>query len=647
MKKQNGNRKRPDAPPMEQVGPLTSQMKSARARSLGELQFLKEGKTFYKSLVELSPVGICVVVEGRFYFANRAMAGIVGVASPDELLGNKLSDFLHPDSRSAIDDFAACKADYQESDTVTELKILRTDGTTNLVEVVAAPLFYYGVQATEMMVSDVSELKRTEARRAKLERLVSERTAELAARNEQLMKEIEEHNRARRALQESEERFKVVVQSATDLIFTKDRELRYTMVNPAMEKLHGRNAAEIIGLQAEDLHSKEEAKRIKAVDLRVLAGETVDKEYTTSIRGSRMAFHAIRAPLKDAAGNIYGICGIVRNTTERKFASAPPELPDEMDYPSPAMRFTLKQARIAAASDSIVLLMGESGCGKDYLARWIHDHSKRASGPYFSINCAAIAKELAESELFGHEAGAFTGARGARKGLLQLAEGGTLLLNEIGELPISLQAKLLTFLDTKLFLPVGGEKHVRVSARIMAATHRNLLEESEKGRFLSALYYRLNVFTLDVPPLRDRKEDIPLLIKGILSRLAAELQLTELPEIDSANIAQLRRHDWPGNVRELRNVMERALMLWDRGKFNVNPAMPTSKHREWCYTTMFPSGRSLHELTDEFRYSLCLEALRRADGGRYEAARLLKVSRGALYRYMKRGSGSREIGTED
>ena len=122
--------------------------------------------------------------------------------------------------------------------------------------------------------------------------------------------------------------------------------------------------------------------------------------------------------------------------------------------------------------------------------------------------------------------------------------------------------------------------------------------------------------------------------------------MTALPEVGADTVAQLRRHDWPGNVRELRNVLERALMLWDRGQFNVSLAMPTSKSREWSYTTMFPNGRSLHELTDEFRYSLCLEALRRADGGKYNAARLLNISRGALYRYMKRGPGSREIGSD-
>ena len=170
------------------------------------------------------------------------------------------------------------------------------------------------------------------------------------------------------------------------------------------------------------------------------------------------------------------------------------------------MRDCLELARIAAATNSIILLLGETGSGKDYIARWIDDQSRRSAGPYFALNCAALPRELAESELFGHEAGAFTGARARKKGLLELAEGGTLLLNEIGELPLSLQSKLLTFLDTRSFLRVGGDKGVKVDARLIAATHRDLGQEIAQGRFLEPLFYRLNVFPIQVPPLRERLE---------------------------------------------------------------------------------------------------------------------------------------------
>jgi len=311
------------------------------------------------------------------------------------------------------------------------------------------------------------------------------------------------------------------------------------------------------------------------------------------------------------------------------------------------MRGTLEKARFAAARDSIVLICGESGSGKDYVAQWIHGHSRRANGPFFAINCAALPQELAESELFGHEPGAFTGARARKRGLLELAEGGTILLNEIGELSLTLQSKLLTFLDTKSFVRVGGERSIHINARLLAATHRNLEEEVEAGRFLPALFYRLNVFSVHVPPLRERPEDLPLLCEQIMTPLASEMQLTELPVIDSSALNALSEYLWPGNVRELRNVLERALMLWDRGRFELSiPLLKTEPH-EWSYTVDFPSDRSLDDVTDEMTASMCKEALRRCRGKRKAAARVLGISRNSLYRYMKRFGLALENGTKN
>ncbi len=287
-----------------------------------------------------------------------------------------------------------------------------------------------------------------------------------------------------------------------------------------------------------------------------------------------MTLNTVLRPLYNAEGKIIGVFGISRDVTERTRLLPTPKAVFE-SYPSEAMRTTMSEARSAAASDGTVLLQGESGSGKDYMARWIHDHSKRALGPYFSLNCAAISRELAESELFGHERGAFTGAHGRKRGLLELAEGGTLLLNEIGELPLSLQSKLLTFLDTRSFLRVGGEKPINVNARIISATNRSLEKEVAEGRFLSALFYRINVFGITVPPLRDRIEDIPVLLEEIMSRLAVELQLTRLPYIDPAFAIALTRYDWPGNVREFRNVLERSLMLSDGHSLSLT--LPSGK----------------------------------------------------------------------
>ncbi len=448
--------------------------------------------------------------------------------------------------------------------------------------------------------------------------------------------DITEQKLAKQALRLSEERFRALVEGAQDLIFMKDRHLKYTHANPAMARLFGLDVSEIIGRKDEDIYGEGTGKHIKQVDLRVLQGESIEEEYTASIKGVQFTLNTVLTPLRDAEGAIIGIYGISRDVTDRK-RTLHGQGPIPEAYPSKAMRAALSEARLAASTDSIVLLQGESGSGKDYLARWIHDHSRRAPGPYLAVNCAAISKELAESELFGHERGSFTGAHGRKRGLLELAEGGTLLLNEIGELTLSLQSKLLTFLDTRSFFRVGGEKSITVNARIIAATNRSLETEVAEGRFLSPLLYRLNVFAINVPPLRDRIDDIPVLLEEIMSLLAKELQLTSLPAIDPPSAIALARYHWPGNVRELRNVIERALMLSDGQNLNVAVPSIDASHQSWSHVSGFPlDDHTLHDVTDEVIKALCLEALRRCQGNKRHAARVLGIARDSLYRHLKR-----------
>ncbi|MFA6224540.1 MAG: sigma 54-interacting transcriptional regulator [Desulfomonilaceae bacterium] len=448
--------------------------------------------------------------------------------------------------------------------------------------------------------------------------------------------DITERKRAEVALRLSEERFRALFDGAQDMIFMMDSHRKYTKVNPATAKVLGLDVSEIIGHKPEEVYGEEIGKQLRLLDLRVLGGESIEREHTIRIKGVSLTLNTVLRPLYDAEGKVIGVFGISRDVTERSRVSPTPKAVFE-SYPSEAMRATMCEARSAAASDGTVLLQGESGSGKDYLARWIHDHSKRALGPYFSLNCAAISKELAESELFGHERGAFTGAHRRKRGLLELAEGGTLLLNEIGELPLSLQSKLLTFLDTRSFLRVGAEKSVSVNARIIAATNRSLDKEVEEGRFLSALFYRINVFGITVPPLRERIEDIPVLLEEIMSRLAVQLQLTHLPSIDPAFAIALTRYDWPGNVREFRNVLERSLMLSDGHRLSLTLPSGKASSEDWSQVYGFPSQeRTLHDVTDEVIKSLILEALRRCEGNRRSAARTLGIARDSLYRHMKR-----------
>ena len=307
----------------------------------------------------------------------------------------------------------------------------------------------------------------------------------------------------------------------------------------------------------------------------------------------------------------------------------------ELDYPSIAMQRTLTKAKNAAATESIVLLLGESGSGKDYLARYIHDHSRHSDGPFFTVNCAAVSPDLSESELFGHEPGAFTDARGRKRGLLELAQGGTLVLNEVAELSPVLQAKLLTFLDTRSFTRLGGETSISVNARIIAATNKSLEEEVADGRFRGDLYYRLNVVAITVPPLRERIEDIPVLVREIQSRLVSEMGLPpSSPQIDRAVLDVLMGYSWPGNVRELGNLLERALILSGDGRIRPSSLDLAATPEEWSIVVRFPKDGSMHDVSDGVKRSLVAEALRRSGGNKQIAARLLKISRHALAHQM-------------
>jgi len=467
-----------------------------------------------------------------------------------------------------------------------------------------------------------------------LERRVNDRTAELAKANEVLTAEIAERKRAEESLRASEERFRAIFESAQDCIFLKDLSLKYSLVNPAMETFLDIASQVMVGRTDEDLFDSETALALKRLDQRALDGDIVEAEYAITVQRKRFTLLGTRVPLQDLEGRIAGICGTFHDITERARLVTPPQ-PWDDQYRSEAMRSTIAAANMASRSDSVVLLTGESGTGKDYLARYIHEHSGRAAGPFHCVNCAAIPHELAEAELFGHERGAFTGAQTSVRGLLELAEGGTLLLNEIGELPLPLQAKLLSFLDTWSFVRVGGRRTVTVHARLIAATNRDLHREVKEGRFRADLYYRLNVFAINLPPLRERIQDIPLLVEQLMERLSTELQLPCTPTMESRTLRELESYGWPGNVRELRNVLERGLILSMGKNFTVGPlSLRTDDAPGWNFHVDFQELLTLDRVLKNFTRRLIEEALRRAAGNKNHASRLLGVSRHALRRRM-------------
>jgi DNA-binding NtrC family response regulator len=298
---------------------------------------------------------------------------------------------------------------------------------------------------------------------------------------------------------------------------------------------------------------------------------------------------------------------------------------------SESMRQVLSEARKAAAARATVLLLGESGTGKELFARSIHNWSDRRLKPFVAINCAGLAKDLLESELFGHEKGAFTGAHQLKKGKLELAQGGTVFLDEIGDLALELQTKLLRFLQEREFERVGGTAPIAVDLRIIAATSRDLEAAIRAGLFREDLYHRLDVIALTLPPLRERKEDIPALASYFLERFASETKKNFSAITDEAR-DKLIAYAWPGNIRELANVIERAVVLGEGPELTVHHlparvigAQPAAVSDEVPY----------HDAVNSYRRELIVRALASAQGNRAAAAKNLGLHRTHLMKLLK------------
>jgi two-component system nitrogen regulation response regulator NtrX len=313
---------------------------------------------------------------------------------------------------------------------------------------------------------------------------------------------------------------------------------------------------------------------------------------------------------------------------------------EEMVGTSGAIEQVKEMIRRVAPTDARVLITGESGTGKEVAANLIHANSKRASGPYVRLNCAAIPRDLVESEMFGHEKGAFTGATERRRGRFELASGGTLFLDEIADLSPAAQAKLLRALEVGQVERVGGSEPVKVDVRILAATNRDLRAEVAAGRFREDLFFRLHVIPLQLPPLRERREDIPLLVRHFLERSRVRHGLRP-PRVSPTAMDALTRHSWPGNVRELANILERLSILHagaDVGAAEIRGLLSADGVAVHDEPAAFreEDERTLSDRLDDFERSLLLGALESADGSVAEAARRLHTDRANLYRRMRR-----------
>ncbi len=400
--------------------------------------------------------------------------------------------------------------------------------------------------------------------------------------------------RAEGAIRDREAQLSRLLASAMDSIVVLDDDLRIAFMNPSGEKLLGDENGATIGRNFRELLDEQETARFEecteqltrpgtevaslwiAGGLRVKSprGRGFHAEATLSHyrADERHWFALILRDVEDRLAAEEQIRVLVRQTEllQSELRSLRPYEP--ILGTSKALMSTLQQVASVATTSTTVLLLGETGTGKELFARAVHAGSERALKPMIRVNCGAIPASLIESELFGHEKGAFTGATSRREGRFTLADGGTLFLDEIGELPIEMQPKLLRVLQEGELEPVGSSRTIKVDVRIVAATHRKLAECVRAGTFREDLYYRLNVFPIHIPPLRERREDIPALAQAFVDKFARKLGRSISP-LSEPTIARLQSYAWPGNVRELENVIERGVIISTRGIFDIDRAL--------------------------------------------------------------------------
>jgi len=530
----------------------------------------------------------------RILDANPAACRLLGYHR-SALHDSRLS-LLHPDQMPALIVFSEAALDLGGHWT-RELTPKHASGKPLKLEYSAAPLPHVA-GAPELLLFTLSDLE--ERRRRSVD----------AEADAYLRDGIAEWQRVERFFRDMERENQLILSAAGEGIYGVNAEGKTTFVNPAAERLLGWSAEDLVGhnIHSRVHHTRHDGKPYPGHDCPIYAafrdGEvhTVDDEVFWRRDGRPIWVEYTSTPIRDR-GAVVGAVVVFRDVThkreaEEKLRAALEEveslrqrlelenayLQEEIKLEgkhrgiiggSAAVQNILRQVELVAPTDATVLISGESGTGKELIARAIHEASKRSDRPLIRVNCAAIPRELFESEFFGHVRGAFTGALRDRIGRFELADGGTLFLDEVGEIPLELQGKLLRVLQEGQFERVGEERTRNVDVRVIAATNRDLREEVRRGRFREDLYFRLNVVPIQSVPLRERREDIPLLamhfLRGAHRKLdSADLHLTE------GDIRRLTRYDWPGNVRELENVIERAAILARQGRLRID--LPESEN---------------------------------------------------------------------
>ena len=364
-----------------------------------------------------------------------------------------------------------------------------------------------------------------------------------------------------------------ILESISDGVFTVDMEWRITSFNRAAEEITGVSRKEAIGRRCSEVFRSSMCGAACALQQTLKTGKPIigKSGYIIDSDGNRIPVSVSTAVLREADGRVTGGAETFRDLSEVEALRQELEgkfRVGDLTSRSPLMQRVFEVLPAIAASPSTVLILGETGTGKELVARTIHSLGPRNQGPFIAVNCGALPDTLLESELFGYKAGAFTGANKDKPGRFALARGGTIFLDEIGEVSPALQVRLLRVLQERTYEPLGATRSESTDARIIVATNKDLAEQVRQGVFREDLYYRVNVVRIELPPLRRRKEDIPLLVEQFVARFN-RLQQKTVQGIAAEALSLLMAHDWPGNIRELENAIERAFILCNEGHIGI------------------------------------------------------------------------------
>ncbi len=426
-----------------------------------------------------------------------------------------------------------------------------------------------------------------------------------------------------------------ILESISEGVFTVDHNWRITSFNRAAEEITGISRAEAIGRPCAEVFRASMCEADCALRKTLETGSAIvgKSVFIVNAGGRRIPISVSTAVLRDGQGSVIGGAETFRDLSLveelRKELAGRFEIGDFVTR-SGSMRRLFEIMPQVAASESTVLIQGETGTGKELVARAVHSMSPRGKGPFVALNCGALPESLLESELFGYKAGAFTGANKDKPGRFAMAEGGTLLLDEIGEISAALQVRLLRVLQDRLYEPLGGTQSLKADVRVIVATHRDLAALVKKNTFRQDLFYRINVVRIDLPPLRKRKEDIPILVEHFVERFN-RMQDKSVSDVSPEVMALLMAHDYPGNVRELENIIEHAFVLCKAGRIEARhlPGELTGR------SPGSPPAGNMSSAINAVEAQTIRDALRRNHFNRLMTARELGLHKSTLFRKIK------------